>query len=67
MNNIERFILEKEGTEEYNLKVIFKNNESQEICNIKNKRQEDLEGLAYLLNERLIKNTNKNNNIGNDY
>ena len=65
-NNIERFILEKEGIEDYNLKVIFKGNESQEICNLKNETQENLEGLAYLLNERTINNTKEINTIGND-
>ena len=65
MNNISRFILEKEinsNDTTFNLRVVFKNNETQQICNIKNKAQEDLEGLAYLLNERLIINTNPKNN-----
>ena len=35
--------------------AIFKSGEKQVICNIK-KNQEDLGGLAYLLNEKLIKN-----------
>ena len=64
MNNISRFILEREGNisnSNFNLKVVFKNDETQQICTIKNKTQEDLEGLAYLLNERL--NNNSNNNI----
>ena len=65
MNNIDRFILERLSSENFNLKVIFKNNESQMICNI-NKNQQELEGLAYLLNERLINNTNEMNTIGND-
>ena len=64
MNNISRFILEKEGNSSdtnFNLKVVFKNNETQQICYIKNKNQQELEGLAYLLNERI--NINSNNNI----
>ena len=63
MDNISRFILEKEINSNntiFNLQVVFKNNETQQICNIKHKAQEDLEGLAYLLNERLIINTNTN-------
>ena len=61
MNNISRFILEKEGNLNFNLKVVLKNNETQQICTIKNKTQDSLEGLAYLLNERL--NIISNNNI----
>jgi len=66
MDNINRFILEKEintNNTTFNLQVVFKNNETQQIYNIKNKAQEDLEGLAYLLNERLIISTNTNNSI----
>ena len=68
MNNINRFILENIGHDNYNLKVIFKNNDSHLICSIK-KSQEELEGLAFLLNERLINNinnTNEMNSISND-
>ena len=61
MNNISKFILERERNSNFNLKVVFKNNETQQICTIKNKTQDELEGLAYLLNERL--NINSNNNI----
>ena len=53
MDNINRFIVEREGNHSFNLKVIFKNNETQQICTIKNKTQDELEGLSYLLNERL--------------
>ena len=60
MDNIRRFILERKGGN-FNLKVEFKNNGTQQICTIKNKTQDELEGLAYLLNERL--NINSNNNI----
>ena len=59
MNTIERFILEKQGSKViFNLKVIFKDNNSQQICAIKNKTKENLERLAYLLNEKLINNLN---------
>ena len=64
MNNISRFILEREGNSSqanFNLKVVFKNNETQQICTIKDKIQNKLARLAYLLNERL--NINSNNNI----
>ena len=60
MDNIRRFILERKGGN-FNLKVEFKNNGTQQICTIKNKTQDELEGLAYLLNEKL--NINSNNNI----
>ena len=64
MNNIERFILEKQGSKViFNLKVIFKDKNSQQICSIKNKTKENLEGLAYLLNEKLINNLSTNNNL----
>ena len=62
MNNINRFILEKISHDNFNLKVIFKNNHSKLICNVK-KSQEELEGLAFLLNERLINNINNTNEI----
>ena len=66
MNNIDRFILEEKSSKNYNLNVQFKNNEKQLICNIK-KNQKELEGLTYLLNERLIKNNdNLNINIINE-
>ena len=60
MNNIKRFILEKSinNSNDFELKVVFKNNEMELIYILKNKTQEDLEGLIYLLNERLIINTN---------
>ena len=64
INNISRFILERQGNSSqtnFNLKVVFKNNETQQIYTLKNKTQDKLEGFAYLLNERL--NINSNNNI----
>ena len=68
INNINKFILESLGNNNCNLKVIFTNNDSQLICNIK-KNQQELEGLVYILNERLINNNNDINEIniiGND-
>lgn len=60
MNDIERFILEKQGNNEsYNLKVIFKNKDSQQICRLKNRTKNELNNLAYLLNERLMDKTDK--------
>ena len=55
VNKIDRFILEKRGNENYNLLVVFKDDQRLLICNIK-KSKEDLEGLAFLLNERIFKN-----------
>ena len=65
MINIDRFILENISFEKYNLVVIFKNGENQLICNIK-KNQEELEGLAYILNEKLIKNDENMNSTTNN-
>ena len=55
MDNIDKFILQnlKDNTGFY-LKVIFKDKQIQDIWPIENKNQFDLEGLIYLLNERLI-------------
>ena len=55
INNIDRFLLEKIGNKNYNLMVVFKDDQRLLICNIK-KSKEDLEGLAFLLNERIFKN-----------
>ena len=55
INNLDKFILEKKGTDNYNLIAIFKNNERQLICNIKRARY-SLGDLAFFINERLIKN-----------
>ena len=57
INNINRFIYEKEGNN-FNLKVLFKKNEIKQICTLKKQNQNELEGLLCLLNERLISNTN---------
>ena len=63
MNNIEKFILKQKSQEDFILTAIFKNNETQQIYNIKNIIRYKLEGLIYFLNEKLIKN--KSNNINN--
>jgi hypothetical protein len=44
----------------YKIKVEFKNNEKKIICSLKITDHENLEGLIYLLNERLISNINTN-------
>ena len=59
MNNINRFIFEKKEENDvtnFHLKVIFKNDEIQEICYLRNQREDELEGLINFLNERLIIN-----------
>ena len=59
INDIDKFILQKEVNDNiinFILTVIFKNGESQNICNIKNQTRENLEELAYFLNEKIIKN-----------
>ena len=64
MDNIDRFILENGGNNRnriFNLKVVFKNNDIQQIFTLRKKTKADLEGLIYLLNERL--NINANTNI----
>ena len=45
MDNIDKFIFEKRDNNNraLNLKVVFKNNEMQHICILKNKTQKDLE------------------------
>ena len=60
MNNINRFVFERVGNRTFNLKVIFKNNKVQQICTFKRKTEYELEGLAYILNERLNIDPNSN-------
>ena len=62
MNNIDKFILQKfpNFKDGYDLKVMFKDKQIQDIWPIEKMTQEDLEGLVYLLNERL--NNNYKNN-----
>ena len=61
MDIIDKFILQKFKNFEtgFDLKVMFKDKQMQDIWPIENKTQEELEGLVYLLNERL--NQEKNN------
>ena len=61
MNSIDNFILQKIGYEDkgYILKVNLKNNESQTIYSLERATKEELGGLAYLLNEKLKNNNNK--------
>ena len=59
MNNINRFIFEKKEENDvtnFHLKLNFKNDEIQEICYLRNQREDELEGLINFLNERLIIN-----------
>ena len=62
MDIIDKFILHKfpNFADGYDLKVIFKDKQIQDIWPIEKKSQSDLEGLVYLLNERL---NNEENNI----
>ena len=62
INNINRFIYENEGNNNFRLKVLLKNNEVQKICSLRKQTQNELEGLICLLNERLITNTNQSLN-----
>ena len=65
-NTIDKFILQTNKLEGYDLRIMFKeNNEIQTFWQIKKKRQEDLEDIAFLLNERFVNGndivTNSNN------
>jgi len=65
MDNIDRFILENGANNNnttFNLKVVLKNNEIQQIYSIRKKTKAELEGLLYLLNERLNNNITQTNN-----
>ena len=53
INNISKFIFERVGNKTFNLKVIYKNNTEKQICTIKRKDEYELDGLAYILNERV--------------
>ena len=59
MDIIDKFVLQKFKNygNGFDLKVMFKDKQIQEIWTIENKSQKDLEGLVYLLNERLNKET----------
>ena len=59
LNNINKFILlkNKVNSKGFHLKAVLKeNNEITEICYIEENEQEELEGLAYILNEKLNNN-----------
>jgi len=63
INNINRFICEKEKKNDatnFHLKVIFKNDEIQQIYSFGNEREDVLERLINFLNGRLIINTDNN-------
>ena len=63
MNNINRFIYEKVGINNhinFHLKVVFKNNEIQQICILEGQSENKLERLILLLNEKLIINADNN-------
>ena len=55
MDNIDKLVLQRFNNygNGFDLKVMFKDNQIQTIWPIENKTQKDLEGLVYLLNERL--------------
>ena len=61
MLTIDRFILQKINYEDigFNLKAIFKDQNTRLIYSLKKATQNDLRGLVYILNERL--NINFNN------
>ena len=66
MNIIDKFILQTNKLEGYDLRIMLKeNNEIQTIWEIKKERQDDLEDIAFLLNERFVDGndiiTNSNN------
>ena len=63
MNNISKFIFERDvkfSNVYFNLNVVFKNGERQQIFTLRNINQGEIEGLIYLLNERLINNDDSN-------
>ena len=64
INEIDKFVIQKNNFNEigFHLKSINKGNSLvQDICYI-NDTQNELEGLLYILNEKLINNTNNNTN-----
>ena len=59
-NNISKFVYEREGnnnSNNFNLKVEFKNNEIQQLCTVKKPDQNELEGLISFLNGVFITTT----------
>ena len=65
IKEIDRFILKKNNINEkgFHLNVLLKENIDRELCYIKDK-QEELEGLIYILNEKIVdKIISHNNNV----
>ena len=63
INNISKFIFERDvkfSNVYFNLNAVFKNGEKQKIFTLSNINQGKIEGLIYLLNERLINNDDSN-------
>ncbi len=62
INEIDRFILNKNEINEkgFHLNVILKENIGRELCYIED-QQEELEGLIYILNEKIIDKIISNN------
>ena len=60
-DNINKFIYEREGdsnSTNFNLKVLFKNEESQQICTLEKQTQNELEALICYLNGEFMNTTN---------
>ena len=61
-NNIDKFILTKKDNMKFELKVIFKNGDTQQMYEIKKKDEDELKELVNLLNGAIIKKSNNINN-----
>ena len=63
-NNINKFFYEKVGdnNNNFNLKIQFKNNETQQICTLKKQTQNELEGIISFLNGEFMKHSYIQNN-----
>ena len=59
-NNITKFFYER-ADDDFNLKVQFKNNQTQKICTLKRQTQEELEALICFLNEGFMTHNNNQN------
>ena len=67
MNEVEKFVLQKNDINErgFHIKYINKRNGFiQDICHL-NEPESELEGLMYILNQKLQNNVNNVNNINN--
>ena len=60
-NNISKFFYER-ADNNFNLKVQFKNNKTQQICTLKKQTQEELEGLICFSNGGFMTHTYNQNN-----